>query len=212
MSMLRYDKVIRISDYESMAVDDYYFEVAVCDHIAELEVCYQNVNQPESLCKFVFEDRVNLKVSEPAKKLKMGVLYHLRPCHPVVDAVAYVYDQDGKPWLLLIQMSIFTYSSCKFDYRSEVKRLLQKPSGCEVVCDKQSVNWIQYYRHCVDKEVQGDVNVMYIILYLSPQEFIETGELADTLKKFRVLSHLTDFFFGLVMKSSKSASFVSQFV
>lgn len=91
--------------------------------------------------------------------LSFGALVHLKERHPITDAVGELKDQEGKEWLLLIQVSLSTYK----DHYSKAGDL------CEAVTYLESVsaatdecNWLQYYRNLCG----SDLKCMYV--YVSP--------------------------------------------
>lgn len=92
---------------ENPIVQEYLFEYAVCSNIERVEVAYCKQDERVALsCKFSFSAHVEMCTA--VKQLNRGTLYHLRPEHPVIDAVGYV-KVDGQPWLLMIQVSLSQY-------------------------------------------------------------------------------------------------------
>ena len=141
------------------------FEAAVCGRLWLLNVCFGNSSKAESSRSFTFESTSRVTEQKPLKELKEGVLYHLRPFHPMIDAVAYVHDKhvrggdEKEAWLLLIQVSLSSYS-CSHMHTSKAKDLLKPPTGCEQ--SENCLSWIQYYRNCIPVDREEDVNVMYV--------------------------------------------------
>ena len=96
----------------SSTIAEYQFELLICSAICRLDVLYSKKDeavghQPDGEnIVFKFKGHISkqdsgLLVSE---RLKEDTLVYLRPCHPVIDAVAYV-TTHGIPWLLFIQVS-----------------------------------------------------------------------------------------------------------
>ena len=90
------------------------------------------------------------------KELKKKVLYRLRHCHPVIDAVGYTEDKNNQPWLLLIQVSLSTYAA----HNSKAEDLLDSPklrteskvSHSKGFKLKPANTWIDYYCNCIGYE------------------------------------------------------------
>lgn len=72
---------------------------------------------------FEFKSHITLGSNLPVKDLVEGVLYHVRPFHPVIDAIAYVMV-DAVSWLLYIRVSLTPYAG----HRSKAKNLQVKIS------------------------------------------------------------------------------------
>ena len=186
------------------------FEADVCKNLRFLDVCFGNRNKEELSRSFTFSFAAPITEQKPLKELKEGIIYQLRPLHPVIDAVAYVHDKNVREknkddkkeaWLLLIQVSLSSYSS----HKSKADDLLKTPTGCER--SRDCSNWIQYYRDCITAK-GTDINVMYV--YISPEEYITEGKVSERLHALGVLSALNDFSFGLVESHSSTATFVSE--
>ena len=58
---------------------------------------------------------------------------HLRDKHPIIDAVGRLKDQNDKEWLLLIQVSLSTYSEHKSKAGDLQKQITWPESGVPVV-------------------------------------------------------------------------------
>ena len=175
--------VKRMPECNKRVLQGHYFESLVCEKIKKFHLHYQNC-KTNSFGDFEFQHYDKNKGKLPVKTLMKQVLYHLRPFHPVVDAVGYTEDSKGNKWLLLIQVSLSTYS----DHKSKASNLLDPLKGPERDIHIQRGadpvnNWIDYYRGCIVNETERtEAKVMYI--YISPEEFFSTdaaGKVCNTL-------------------------------
>lgn len=92
------------------------FELLICSAIPRLDVLYSKKeeavgSQPDGKnIVFNLESHISKQDSGlPVTECLIDrTLVYLRPCHPVIDAVAYV-TVDSVPWLLFIQVSLSEY-------------------------------------------------------------------------------------------------------
>ena len=198
-----------ISNENSKILQGLSFKAHVCVSLKEISVCCygrRGGSQMQTTFRFNFHKNYTWN-----KQLTKGVLYRLRPFHPVIDAVGYTEDSDGEPWLLLIQVSLSNYkaNSTKVeDLLDNTKGREKRPQGCE--------SWLCYFSDGIeldqkDKEKNKVMRRMYI--YLSPEKLMELGDMSDVcsiLDADGQLSHLPDFFCGLVSRFSPTAYFLSK--
>ena len=201
------DSKVNIMHVNNVFMHGIRFEDETCSNIPHFEVCYGSKNKVEGTCTLSVEVRTTMKLDEPVRELKPGVLYHLRPLHPVIDAVGYLRGKDNISWLVLVKVSLSDYSH----HDSKAEDLLKPPVKCELTVDKEANTWLQYYRGRI-KAVSMETKVKQLYIYVSPGEFIEDGKVHETLEKYSHLSVADDFFFGLVLKSSKTARLVDKYV
>ena len=116
----------------SHIIDGAYFEDDFCSQVKTLNVIYSKKEEGMSArldlkaITFSFTASVSLTFGSPLKAVAEGILYQLRPCHPVIDAVAYVKVKKIQ-WLLLIQVSLSAYDK----HRSQIQHLKNYVIGCE---------------------------------------------------------------------------------
>ena len=178
----------------------YHFERLVCDTIQELAVICQSTDD-KCTHTFRFESYSAMTGTEPVTELVMGVLYRLRPCHPTIDAVAYICDEQNQPWLLLIQVSLSKYSA----HTSKVTHLTN-PIKVHEASVRAERNYVEYYRSCIVNS--GSTKVAYI--YISPEECIKQGEVWDWLTPPRQLKDVDpNFACGLVLSGSVTQELLS---
>ncbi len=186
-------------------IDGLDFERVICSEIKTLEVACSKKDegvssQPDlKAMTFLFKYHVTQQSNSPIKNLLPDVLYHVRPCHPLIDAVTCV-KVDDEPWLLLIQVSLSTYKS----HNSKFTDINNQINGCERTPHNKDCTWINYYRQLVPKEFEEGLQCMYI--YISPKDFIEKEA---SIYITRNKDCATGVYFGLVMKNSDTATFIS---
>jgi hypothetical protein len=195
----------------SAIIDELYFERDICTTIKQLDVLYSQKDEAvasQSDLKtivFKFKSYVSNQVSNsPVKCLPEGVLYFLRSFHPVIDAVAHV-RVGNTPWLVLIQVSLSDYRN----HESKINDLKKEITGCEKYRVSEEINWLDYYRNQVPEV--GREGLMCVYVYVSPKDFIEpdatTNLVSYNLR--RKEEHNDDAFFGLILKDSESATFIT---
>ena len=192
-------------------IDGFYFEREICTTIEQLDVLYSQKDEAVALqpdlqtIVFNFKCHVSNQASNsPVKSLPEGVLFFLRPFHPVIDAVAYVRVGET-PWLVLIQVSFSDYH----EHNSKVNDLKKKITGCEENKKTKKLNWLDYYRQRVPPEGREGLKCVYV--YVSPKEFIES-DASTNLSPYnlrRKEGYMKGIFFGLILKNSSSAQFIS---
>ena len=217
----------------SRIIDGIYFEYAVCKKVKQLQVVYSKHKEAiprqcdlEAIT-FKFTAAVNQRACTPLTGLAEGVLYQLRSCHPVIDAVAYI-KKDSIQWLLLIQVSLSAYK----DHDSKVEDLNNPVIGCEKVRltsnpkrrkraetktnppakkrkikPEEEIDWLKYYYDMLPR----GTTTKCVYIYISPKNIVEK-EVSD-LKEYNLrnnsASHV-DVFFGLILSSSDSARQILQ--
>lgn len=179
------------------------FEHALCNELKNFEVsyCRQQDVAPIS-ARFGFNTTVAM--STAVNELVNGTLYRLRPRHPVIDAVGYLME-GSQPWLLLMQVSISTYSN----HTSKVKDLLNPVDKSERDVESRAKNWLQYYRSRVPFNNTAEVSLKFMYIYISPREFFATGKPSETLDCSGLLGADKEFYVGLVQESSECAMCVT---
>lgn len=95
-------------------LNGFLFEELICSNMESVEVIYSKkdeaISRQPDVVAITFEFAVIVQQSNsPVIGLVKNCLYHLRPFHPVIDAVAYV-EVGTTPWLLLIQVSLSAYT------------------------------------------------------------------------------------------------------
>jgi hypothetical protein len=199
-------------------IDGYFFEHAICSTISSLNVAFAKTDEAPTqqsnldaitfnFCGHVSQTESNL----PVVGLVKNVLYSLRPCHPVIDAVAYV-EASESPWLVLVQVSLSDYKS----HKSKLCDLKNGLAGVEKRRVKStgnsSKNWLEYYRSIVPADKRDACKCMYV--YISPEEYIKY----DARKKRFDLSHYNlrykesfcrGVYFGLILKGTDCAQFIT---
>ena len=204
----------------SPAIDGMHFEANICGRINDVDIVYSKkdesiATQPDvEPLKATFNIFIDHVSDTPVIGLLDGVLHHLRPFHPVLDAVAYVNIKDN-PWLFLIQVSLSEYKS----HRSKISDLTNKIQGIEKETNlKESkkkketepdCTWLEYYRQQLPENVSSQCKCMY--LYISPENFVEP-DTRQSLRDYdlRNSDKSVDVYFGCIMKGSGSAEFVKQ--
>lgn len=187
----------------SAIIDGFHFEYSICSNMKVLHLAYSK----QRATRFSFPSwkkiaTINIAMSlemdsrQPVKNLLPGVLYHLRPNHPVIDAVGY-FVESGMEYLLLIQVSLSKYS----DHRSPAGDIKDLVRGCEHTFDEDAKDWLEYYCRRTPSTNLSTLTCIY--LYICPTEFYERGDLVNM---FRPGSKTKDIFFGLVIHSSPSAT------
>ena len=198
LECVKSDKLRAIND---RSIQGILFEHVICNELKEIQVSYCGYTDVEvKSARFSF--RVNVAMSTAVKQLVAGTLYHLRPGHSVLDAVGYLVV-DEQPWLLMIQVSLSTYSN----HKSKLGNLLDAIDKKEKEYDSNAKNWLQYYRSRMPT-AKSDLKFMYI--YISPLEFLDFGKPSDTLEYHGTITSQEDVFVGLVVKSSDCANFVTK--
>ena len=154
----------------SSIIDGFRFELLICSAISRLDLLYSKKDEligsePEGRhIVFEFKSHISkqdsaLPVAEP---LMNDTLVHLRPCHPVIDAVAYVTAED-KPWLLFVQVSEYEkHNSKAMDIYNEVQGCERNAAHCSKHTDEGKVHystWIEYYCSLLPEDVRHSVNV-----------------------------------------------------
>ena len=120
------DKEKVIMGVNSAIIHGWKFEQETCEKIPLFEVCYGSENKVGKTCTLDVQVRTDMGLDEPVRELKLGVLYHLRPFHPVIDAVGYLESQDKQPWLVLVQVSLLDY----VQHTSKAQHLSRPPVKC----------------------------------------------------------------------------------
>ena len=132
LKMLHRHKNVENVRKHSHIIDGAYFEDDFCSQVKTLDVIYSRKEEGMSAqddlksITFSFTASVSLTFGSPLKAVAEGILYQLRPCHPVIDAVAYVKVEKIQ-WLLLIQVSLSAYDK----HGSKVQDLKNYVIGCE---------------------------------------------------------------------------------
>jgi hypothetical protein len=200
----------------SSIIDGFRFEVLICSAISRLDILYSKKDgllgrQPDGKSiVFQFESQISMQESALpfVNRLMNGTLVHLRPCHPVMDAVAYITKEDI-PWLLFVQVSLSEYD----DHKSKAMDVYNEVQGCErntEHCSKWTgkMTWIDYYCSLLPEDVQPNVQLMYV--YISPKNFVEGS--VETLKQYTLRdlnSNARQVFLGMIQNSSDSAMFIA---
>jgi hypothetical protein len=195
----------------SAIIDGLYFERDICTSIEQLDVLYSQkdeavANQPDlQTIVFNFKSHVsNQDSNSPVKGLPEGILFFLRSFHPVIDAVAYV-RVGNTPWLVLMQVSLSKYQK----HESKISDLSKDITGCEKYRVSEKINWLDYYRNQVPSEKREGLMCVYV--YVSPEDFIE-GDAANNLVPYNLRcneGHMKGAFFGLILKNSDSAKYIT---
>jgi hypothetical protein len=189
-------------------INGYQFEKRMCNTIKLLDCVYSHqevsgVHPVQCEIKFC----IKMEANQPVTELEPGVLYQLRPSHPVIDAVLYVEKSD-RVLLFLIQVSISTYSI----HDSKAGDLKNTITGCELT-NKGGLpcNWLDYYK-CLPKKCRETKEITCIYLYLSPNELYSGGgeDPASLLKDLGTKSHTSDLFLGLITYNTECSSFVQE--
>jgi hypothetical protein len=195
-------------------IDGYYFKHAICTSIESLDVAYSKKDeapaQQSDLDTVVFKFKSYVSHAEsnlPVRGLLDGVLYCLRPCHPVIDAVAYI-EMAESPWLVLIQVSLSDYKS----HSSKLCDLKNSLTGVEKSFNNSPNSWLDYYRSFIPESKREDCKCVYV--YVSPKEYIErdvdkTEYDIDHYNLRHVDSRLQGVYFGLILKDTDSANFIT---
>ena len=216
----------------SRILDEIYFEDALCKKIKQLEVVYSKskkaIPRRDDLeaITFKFTATVCQRPCTPLTGLAEGVLYQLRSCHPVIDAVAYI-KKDSIQWLLLIQVSLSAYKY----HESHIEDLNKPVVGCEKVrpkrkpkrCKRAETNppakkpkiepndWLKYYYDMLPESKRTTKKCMYI--YISPKNIVDkqVSDLKDynNLRNNSYGANHVDVFFGLILRNSTSADLIS---
>ena len=137
-----------------------------------------------------------MEANQPVPELKPDILYQLRPSHPVINAV----QLTGKTLLLLIQVSISTYSRQK----SKAERLKWNITGCERTYER--CNWLEYYCN----RLPSTCKTGPIDLFLSPKELLHVADEnpAELLQGSGARSDTASFFLGLITDRTRCAEFI----
>jgi hypothetical protein len=191
-------------------IDEYYFERAICTSIDRLDVAYSKKDkapaEQSDLDTVVFKFKSHVSHAEtnlPVRGLLDGVLYYLRPCHPVIDAVAYI-EMAESPWLVLIQVSLSDYKS----HSSKLCDLKNSLTGVEKSLNNGPNSWLEYYRSFIPESKREDCKCVYV--YVSPKEYI--GKTVYDIEHYnlrRLESQLQGVYFGLILKDTDSANFIT---
>ena len=202
-------------EVRSPIIDGLYFEAKVCRRIFELDIVYSK--KSESLAsqsdlkvlRATFSQHIDHDSGSAVQGLLDGVVHHLRPFHPVIDAVAYA-KIDDIPWLFLIQVSTSDYKTHLT--KSGVNDLKNTVQGCEKAAADESTTWLQYYQQRVPEEVSATCRHMYV--YVSPKEFIEP-KAEQLLCTYDLRSNseeiIDNIYFGCILKDSESARKIDSF-
>jgi hypothetical protein len=134
MRMLKDNRKIEV---HNAIVDGYYFKEAICAGMNKLDIVYCDQEENDRVGSYIFEFHVKQRPGTPVKKIQPNVLYHLRPNHPVIDAVAYVNQT-----LVLIQVSLSKYEVHK-SKAGDLQNIIQ---GCECDIEPDLPKWLEYYR------------------------------------------------------------------
>ena len=194
--------------YHNSIIYDYQFEEIICEKIKRLTFLYSKQRVPGVHSESVeISCNVKMEANQPVTTLSPTILYHLRPCHPVIDAVLYT-ESTEKALLLLIQVSISTYKGHK---NSKAGDLMHTVTGCEHNKSISNRNWLDYYCDCVPSTCNKD-KLECIYLYLSPKQLHGVGdENPDKTmgedgvgNRPRTLS----FFLGLIQDQTSCAEFI----
>ena len=191
----------------SSQIQGLYFEMEICTKIKEINVLYSEKTEAIATqddlkaITFLFSCNSSMLI----QGLGEGVLYHLRPGHPVIDAVAFV-KVDDTPWLLLIQVSISAYK----DHKSKAEHLLKEVEGYEKQSLKngKSSNWLDYYRNLIPPAERVGLKSMYI--YISTQDFIEMDVSSIVSHEYNLrFRRDPGYFFGLILQGSNSSRYIA---
>ena len=188
-------------------LNGFQFEYSICREMKVLHLTYSK----QRLTRFSQprKDSVTIDISlsvgmnsnEPVKELVNGVLYHLRPNHPVIDAVGY-FEKSGGKYLLLIQVSL---TDC-INHRSKAVDIKKAVRGCErTIVDQGAKNWLEYYCRRIPNTDVSALTCIYV--YIGPNDFYTSG---DIYSRFLPGTKTTDVFFGLVIGSSLSAKEITR--
>jgi len=131
----------------------YWYEGKFFQYLREspLDVDYipiENTNTETLMLKFSISSVVSLD-SIPSSQLKVGILYELRSCHPIVDGVGYLEDAQKRKWLVFVQVSLANYEDhrkmcdifCRHTTGRSVPKELKKMSEFVVLRILQEIVW-----------------------------------------------------------------------
>ena len=88
----------------------YRFEYKFFRDIQNLCLTYSKEGDAPACCTFIGMCYQRTGEGEALKSIVVGSLVHLRDSHPVIDAVARLKDHCNNEWLLLVQVSLYTYA------------------------------------------------------------------------------------------------------
>ena len=155
-----------------------------------------------TVSSFKFSFHVHVEMFTAVQQLSEGTLYHLRPKHPVIDAVGYL-KVDEQLWLLLIQESLSPYTN----HRLKAGDLMSTVTGDEKSYHKEANNWVEYYYCCVrDETERSKLKSMYV--YISHKE-LHNGD-PSTLADSSQRSCMKDMYLGLNMNGTGCAKFITR--
>ena len=138
----------RLGDVSTPIIDGYYFEQMFCERVEKFQVCYANQNDQNPIVR-TLKININKSVETAVSNLCVGVLYHLRPMHPVIDAVGVLQDESGSHHLAMIQVSLSPYEK----HNSKAGDLLNVVTGLESHCSKSKCTWLAYYTELAEKVI-----------------------------------------------------------
>ena len=92
-------------------------------------------------------------------KLERGILYEMRVCYPIIDAVGLLDDDDRKPWLVFIQVSLAEY----VNHRSLCDLFHRAPKYSEV---PGNISIFTHFKRLYNIKTNDNV----LLVYVSPKE------------------------------------------
>ena len=198
------------SHFKSSIVDGLVFEDAICRDIGTLYIRYSSQTSDIKSAKFTISAPSQQKIA--LQKIYPGILYRLRDFHPTIDAIGCFIDEEDAErsiWLVMIQISLSTYS----EQKSKATDLFKSTVGSEKKID-DSCNLLNYYRKrildatdskkCINPEV---IQCMYV--YISPKEFFSQTNPSDILGGVGQHNDTKDLYFGLVHDQTDTGHFIT---
>ena len=185
----------------SPIVKGLYFEKAICERMRTLEVIY---DKDEAIMNAVtFDIGMFLSVGKALSEINVGVLYHLREFHPVIDAIG-SFVHEGQHWLVMIQVSLSKYS----DHKSKAADLFKKTSGSEEVVGP-GITLLEYYKNRVSGVTADNLKCMYV--YICPTQFYTQGGTSPraVLGDIGIRDNTKNIYFGLVQESTHTCKFIT---
>ena len=112
---------MKIGKVHSFIIEGFRFKSLICSAIPQLDLLYSKkdelIGRQRDGTSSAIEFKSHISKQDSAlpvvECLMSGTLVYLRPCHPVIDAVAYATSKEGIPWLLFVQVSLSEYDQHK---------------------------------------------------------------------------------------------------
>ena len=196
------------SGFNSAIVDGLVFEEAICRKIETLCIKYSKTDNDLKSVRFTISAH-SVKTTA-LQEIYPGILYHLRDFHPTIDAVGCFTVEENAKWLVMIQISLSTYSK----HKSKAADLFNKTVGSEKTNDSCSL--LDYYRNRIrdvtdSKKFTNPEVIKCMYVYISPDEFFVQTNPSEILGDVGIHSRTKDkdLYFGLVHEHSDTGRFIT---